>query len=161
MTTKIEKWKPIIGYEGIYEISNFGNLKTVKTKKITNGWEHDKYGHKKIRLYKNRKSKDFYLHRVVATAFLPKVIGKNFVNHIDSNPLNNNATNLEWCTQAENMEHAQLNNRFSTDGRKIINIKTNKIYKSIKQAADELNVKQNTLVWRLRRNSKKCDFKYL
>jgi hypothetical protein len=92
---------------------------------------------------------------------LPKVIGKNFVNHIDSNPLNNNATNLEWCTQAENMEHAQLNNRFSTDGRKIINIKTNKIYKSIKQAADELNVKQNTLVWRLRRNSKKCDFKYL
>jgi hypothetical protein len=161
MTTEIEKWKPIIGYEGIYEISNFGNLKTIKTKKITTGWEHNKYGHKKIRLYKNRKSKDFYLHRVVANAFLPKVIGKNFVNHIDNNPLNNHVTNLEWCTQAENIKHAQLNNRMSTEGRKIINIKTNKIYKSIKQAADELQMNQNTLVWQLRRNSPLCQFKYL
>ena len=101
------------------------------------------------------------MHRLVAYNFLPPKEGKNVINHLDSNPRNNKVSNLEWCTQAENMRHAKINNRMNTDGRKILHIETGKIYKSIKQASDDFDIKQNTLVYQLRRGSKKCQFRYV
>jgi hypothetical protein len=155
MTDKI--FKPITNYELIYEISNDGYVKNLKTNKITNGWQHDKLGYRKVRLYKNKKYKDFYLHRLVAIEFVSNIENKNFVNHIDHNPKNNNYKNLEWCTHAENMNHAKINNRFNKIGTCLIHKETKKIFNSIKEASNFINIKPNTLVYQLRRKSK-CKF---
>ena len=144
----MENWKSIQGYEGIYEVSDLGNIKTLKTGIITNGWTHNKYGHKKVRLYKNKIPKDYYLHRLVAIAFMPNIKNKPHINHIDNNPANNKANNLEWCTQMENMRHAANNNRMNTEGAKVFDTKNNIEYKSVKQLADKLGILPNTLIYK-------------
>jgi len=63
-------------------------------------------GYQAVMLYKNKIGKNFYVHRLVADAFLDKVDGKNCVNHIDGDKTNNCASNLEWVTPSENMFHA-------------------------------------------------------
>ena len=113
-----EKWKAIEGYEGAYEVSNFGNVRSVdrdivysngrvvsykgNTKKQT----VDKYGYAYVGLYSNQKHKQGMTHRLVAKAFIPNIDNKPQVNHIDGNKLNNHVDNLEWATSQENMEHA-------------------------------------------------------
>jgi hypothetical protein len=156
----MEIWKDIQGYEGIYMVSNFGNIKTLSTNKISNGWEHNKYGHRKVRLYKNKKAKDFYLHRLVAIAFISQVESKPHINHIDSNPNNNASSNLEWCTHVENMNHARLKGRMGSNSSsvKVKNIITGEVYKSIKAAAIANDITPNTLVYSLRRKSHKYKF---
>jgi hypothetical protein len=159
MTKTVEIWKNITGYEGLYKISSYGRVMG-KHKEDLKGW-YVNGNYVKVRLYKDRVAKDFYVHRLVAKHFLIEIPNKNLVNHIDHNPMNNNVTNLEWCTQKENMVHAKNHNRMNTNGRNVVHIPTNKIYKSIKEASLDLGMKPNTLVCRLRRNAKKCDFKYL
>lgn len=150
-------YKDIPGYEGIYKINENGDILGCNDKQIS-GWIKPG-GYKKVRLYKNNKRKDFYIHRLVAFVFLPKVEGKNVINHIDNNPSNNHVSNLEWCTQYENMQHAKNNNRLNTIGVGIQHKSTGEIYKSIKQAAQSIGIKQNTLLYQLKRNSKICEFK--
>lgn len=141
-------WKDIKGYEGLYQVSINGDIKN-KFGVVINGWQQNKHGYRKVRLYKNRKAKDFYLHRIVAIAFVDNPNSKPIINHIDSNPKNNKASNLEWVTQKENMEHASINNRLNTNGTKVLNTETNEVFKSIKAAADSIGMKQNTLVYKL------------
>ena len=102
-----EIWKDVEGYEGDYQISNFGRVKSFKSKlpylinKFVNG------GYYKLSLHKNGVAKrNVCVHRLVATAFIENPNDKPFVNHIDGNKLNNRADNLEWCTPKENHEHA-------------------------------------------------------
>lgn len=150
----MEKFKNIQGYEGIYQISNFGNIKTVKTQKISNGWEHNQLGYRKARLYRDNKAKDIYIHRLVAIHFVPNKSNKPSVNHIDHNPRNNHYKNLEWCTHKENMEHASKAGRIDKNGQRIMNLETNEVFASIKAAAESVGINENTLVYRLRRRSK-------
>ena len=89
------------------------------------------------------------MHRLVANAFIPNIENKPSINHIDSNPLNNNVENLEWCTQQENMHHAKINNRYNHEGLIVINKENGIFYQSIKEAAETLNIKHNTLVCKL------------
>ena len=141
-------WKDVNDYEGFYQVSSDGAIKN-KFGVITNGWEQNDYGYRKVRLYKDGKAKDFYLHRLVACAFIDNPASKPIINHIDSNPRNNKASNLEWVTQKENMQHASKNNRLNTQGVEVLNTETNKVFKSIKEAADSIGMKQNTLVYKL------------
>jgi len=113
-----EIWKDIPNYQGIYQISNFGNIKSLsfgaKNKKITNKPKILKSspsncGYYKIQLYKNGKSKMFYIHRLVAEIFIPNPQNKPQVNHKDGNKSNNHISNLEWCSAKENTNHALLN----------------------------------------------------
>ena len=103
----MEIWKSIQGYEGLYEVSNFGNVRSLDRKvnqangtignykgKVLKG-ETDSRGYKRVRLSKNNKSKKFQIHRLVALAFIPNTENKPFVNHIDENTSNNNANNLK------------------------------------------------------------------
>jgi len=159
MTKTVEIWKHITGYEGLYKISSYGRVMSKYNEEVKGWFVNGTYI--KVRLYKDRVSKDFYVHRLVAKHFLIEMPNKNVVNHIDHNPMNNNVTNLEWCTQKENMAHAKNHNRMNIIGRHIVHIPTNKIYKSIKEASIELGIKPNTLVYQLLRNSKKCEFKYV
>jgi uncharacterized iron-regulated protein len=151
---KNEIYKPITNYETLYEISYNGLIKNLKTNKITRGWKHNTYGHRKVRLYKNNVAKDFYLHRLVAIEFIDNPHQNIYINHIDNNPDNNNSENLEWCTHQQNMHHAKINNRFSTDGKKVIHKSTGNIFKSIKDASEFVGIKPNTLVYQLRRKGK-------
>lgn len=117
----IEIWKPIIGYEGWYEVSSFGRVRSVdRLVKFRNGKGsrfykgqilRQKYhnGYALVNLNKNKVLTSVYVHRLVAEAFLLKPIGKHHVNHIDGNKRHNEVTNLEWCTPAENNAHAIQN----------------------------------------------------
>lgn len=101
----IEKWKDIKGYEGLYQVSNLGRVKSLR-KGLILKQSHTSTGYMKVELYKNKKRKGFKVHRLVAFAFIKLKEGKEIINHKDGNPLNNKSNNLEWCTQKENVQHA-------------------------------------------------------
>lgn len=115
-------------------------------------------GRKFVHLHKKGVTKSFYIHRLVANSFIQKVEGKNHVNHIDNNPLNNCVDNLEWCTPKENTAHAQKQGRlvtnFSNETRKlgqlasrkrVIDTKTGVIYPSLTEAAKSNGIEISTL----------------
>ena len=109
----MEIWKDILGYEGLYQVSNYGNVMSLsfgpkntsftyikqllKTSNSSTGYVH-------VQLYKNGKSQTVNVHRLVANAFVENPFNKPEVNHIDSNRSNNHAYNLEWVTHSENLK---------------------------------------------------------
>lgn len=99
-----EIWKDIQGYEGYYQISNFGNVKNTKTNKILTG-DTNSTGYRRVILY-NPVKKRFFIHRLVALHFCNGYSDDLVVNHIDGNKLNNHYKNLEWVTKSENDKHA-------------------------------------------------------
>jgi hypothetical protein len=116
-----EEWRDIKGYEGLYQISNLGRVKSLPKKRI-NGTNFyiQKECIKKLQLktnrylgctlVKNHKLKNVLVHRLVAETFIANPNKYDQVNHIDCNKLNNSVANLEWCTQEMNLEHAKQNN---------------------------------------------------
>lgn len=108
---KNEEWKIIDGYDGLYQVSNYGNIKSFKRKggsygKILKPIKNTK-GYLWVRLCKNKISKGYLIARLVLLNFLPY---KNSdilqVNHLDGIKTNNNLSNLQWCTSSENITHA-------------------------------------------------------
>ncbi len=112
-----EIWKPLVGFEGYYEISNHGRIKNtgfrenkannIKTQRIKN--LHISTGYLCTKLWVNGKCKHMLLHRAIAMAFIPNPDNLPFINHKDCNRLNNNISNLEWCTPKQNAVHAWEN----------------------------------------------------
>lgn len=106
--------RPIQGYEGEYVVSNrgdifslerFGNWRTLRLKpRISHN------GYERVTLTKNNSRGYFFVHRLVALAFIENPYMKATVNHIDGNKTNNHVGNLEWATQSENSQHAVDNN---------------------------------------------------
>ena len=100
-----EIWKDIKGYEGIYQVSNQGNIKNIKTNRILRPGR-DKGNYFIISLTKNAKHKTHYIHRLVAIAFIDNINNLKQINHIDGNKENNCVNNLEWITCSNNLKHA-------------------------------------------------------
>lgn len=98
-----EIWKDIEGYEGLYQVSNLGNVYSCKYKKIFKPCIRRKYF--SVILSKNKVIKNCYVHRLVAAAFIPNPDNKPQVNHKDLNKLNNELSNLEWVTVKDNIIH--------------------------------------------------------
>ena len=112
----MEEWRDIPGYEGLYQVSDFGQIKSLD-RLVKNG-ENSSHikkgrirkqavtstGYKMVNLSVNKKVKYFKVHRLVMAAFFGE--SQLTVNHKDGNPINNHISNLEYCTQAENLEHA-------------------------------------------------------
>lgn len=108
-----EIWKDIVGYEGLYQVSNLGRVKSLdridasghrrKGKILKPRINHD--GYVQINLHKNSIRKTVSVHRIVAIAFIPNTENKREVNHVDENKANNHVSNLQWCSPKENVNH--------------------------------------------------------
>ena len=105
-----EIWKPISGFEGLYEISNYGRVKSLgngiynSKKKILIPWKEN-CGYLRILLSKNGTHKHYSVHRLVATTFLPNPENLPQVNHRDEDKQNNHVDNLEWCSSKYNINY--------------------------------------------------------
>lgn len=99
-----EEWRPIAEYKGLYEVSNLGRVRNIKTHKLVMQ-SVVVSGYKRVTLYKENKPKTKLVHRLVAETFLPNPNNLMIVNHKDGNKLNNIVTNLEWCTQSYNTSY--------------------------------------------------------
>lgn len=142
-----EIWKDIAGYEGLYQVSNFGRVKTVAHwQTYSNGDRHfyeeriripgiAPTGYLTIRL--GSKGREAGVHRFVAEAFIPKVLGKNDVNHIDGDKSNNRVENLEWVDRKENMEHCREVLKKETGKAKtpVLCIETKEAFESLSEAS--------------------------
>jgi len=103
MTTSVEVWKSVVGYEGLYEVSDQGRVKGPK------GFVKPKIGrncYARTELWRKGDRHRPSIHRLVAQTFIPNPDGKPQVNHLDGDKLNNTVANLEWCTAQENALHA-------------------------------------------------------
>jgi len=114
-----EIWNSVNGYEQYYEISNFGRIRSINTTNIDKNGRIYKNTPKVLKqsftstgyLMVNLRGKCFKVHRLVAIAFIENTYNKPYINHKDFNTTNNAVSNLEWCTQLENVNHAILNRR--------------------------------------------------
>lgn len=119
----IEEWKDIKGFEGKYKVSTLGNVFSVISNRylkpvMVNGYH-------RVRLC----GVAYFVHRLVAEAFLPNPDNLPQVNHKDENRINNHRDNLEWCTAKYNMNYGNRPSRYS---KKVINVTTGDIYESTK-----------------------------
>ena len=145
MQENIEIWKDVVGYEGLYQVSNLGNVKSLdrivfnkgiskfykmKGKKLSTNKSNGS-GYKVISLNKDGISKNYYTHRLVAEAFVPNENLYPQVNHKDENKYNNNSNNLEWCT-------CKYNNNYGTARDRIIKKLINNKYRSKQVSAHDI-----------------------
>lgn len=96
----IETWKPVVGYEGRYEVSSLGNIRN-KHKKLLKTWLH-RNGYVNIQLWKENKQTNLFVHRLVAKAFIPNPLNHLHVHHQNSVKTDNSVKNLLWCTPQQN-----------------------------------------------------------
>jgi len=116
-----EIWKDIKDYEGIYQVSNLGNIKSFyKAKENIKKPTLSNKGYLRVALSKNKKSKKFAIHRLVAKTFLPNPNNYLDVNHKDGNKLNNCVDNLEWCSRSYNISHAWRNKLTKGGSKKLL-----------------------------------------
>lgn len=121
-----EIWKDIVGYEGLYQVSNLGRVKSLCRVEIRKdgrlnpipekilGVHTNGAGHLKTNLSKNNTRKKLYIHRLLAEAFIPNPHQFSTVNHKDGNRSNNTEENIEWCSQRENVTHGQQRRKDKT-----------------------------------------------
>lgn len=155
-----EVWRDVVGYENLYEVSNYGRVRTNKYKTTSSArfserhWKQriikqkfqqrcrsEKYDARVI-LWKDGKEKTHLVSRLVAIAFIDNPYNLPQINHIDGEPTNNNVKNLEWCDSKYNNEHARDNNLNNTSIKvKLINKNTNEeiIFDSMSKASLFMN----------------------
>ena len=167
MTTYKEIWVPVVGFEQEYEVSNFGNvrsldrdieyiqknqygeklaIKHLKGKSLLPRYNLD--GRRRVQL----KNKDYYIYRLVVEAFIRPLQNKEEVNHIDGDKENDCLYNLEICSRVENEDHAillGLNNTFDLSKRVVVN---NVLYNSLGEASRDTGISKVILSKALRTN---------
>lgn len=134
-----EIWKPIPGYEGLYEASSLGEIRTAEGKTTSSArfdsrvWQQrimkqkrekrngsKYYTDARVCLWKDGEEKTFLVSRLVAMSFLPAPYDKLTVNHIDGNPSNNAVDNLEWVTRADNIKLAFENGQYASIQKAVV-----------------------------------------
>ena len=145
------KWRDITGYEGRYQVSNLGEIRSLnygrtgKTRimKLHNNGK----GYKQVILCKNGNQNCFYIHRLVAEAFLPNPNSLLEVNHKDEDKSNNIWTNLELCDHKHNCNHGTRNERMRESlGKPIKCITTGEIFNSATEASQHYKIHRSNIV---------------
>ena len=129
-----EVWKDVVGYEGLYQVSSLGQVRScerivkrkdygdvLRPQQILKQYDNGT-GYLRVVLYNNEhKSKKLYVHRLVADVFVKNPFGLPNINHKDENKYNNNASNLEWCTQKYNINYGTRTEKMrKTSGKPVI-----------------------------------------
>lgn len=159
---KVEIWKDIVGYEGYYQVSNFGRIKSLsriidhksmgkyisKEKILT---QQTNYGYKNVILSKNGKTKYKKVHRLVAEAFISNPDNLPYINHKNENRNDNSVNNLEWCDSKYNNNYGNRNKKIAEKLSKKINqydLEGNfiKTWDSIMQVERVLKIKNYNIV---------------
>ena len=146
-----EEWRDVVGYEGLYQVSNMGRIKSfprkgtrTKEDRILKPLQNNN-SYQYVDLYKNKKVKRYLIHRLVASTFIDNFKNYNCVNHKDENPKNNKVDNLEWCTQEYNINYGTGNKRRSQTEKMTIlqyDLQLNfiKQWEGLVEAASKLNI---------------------
>lgn len=161
-----EVWKSVVGYEGLYEVSNIGNVRgldryetTVKLSALKNTVTQtnlrkgktrtlsiDKIGYVSINISKNGKQSKGKVHRMVAMAFIDNPDNKPWVNHINGIKTDNRIENLEWCTPMENTHHAYatglnagLTGKANGQSQLVLDLQTGIFYDCVAEAFNAQN----------------------
>lgn len=175
------EWKPVVGYEGLYEVSNYGQVKKMYDSK--NQYEKgyilnpsiNQNGYYMVGLYKAKIRKNVNVHRILALAFIENPLNKPCVNHIDGNKLNNSLDNLEWSTYSENNKHAfymglnrvthnninSINSMIKANSKSVVDLQTGIFYDSLKEACLTTNYKYNKAHLQILRGYKTQRFKFI
>lgn len=158
----MEIWKDVVGFEGCYEVSNFGNVRSVDRVIVRNNGtvlpikgkllrlQQKSNGRVYANLSKENKRYCKTVHRLVMTAFVANPKNLPHINHKDEDPTNNRLDNLEWCTEEYNYNYGTRNERCTKSKYKPINVydlQGNFIcsYESIKCAAKDLNCDESCI----------------
>ena len=167
----MEEWRDIKGYEGLYQVSNMGNVRSVAHSTVYRDGRVGRYegkmlvphdgsnGYKSVNLSKNGVTYLANIHRLVAETFLRKDDERNVVNHKDGNKHNNTVGNLEWVTYSENSKHAARTGLLNMEPfvvagstarkKKIAQIdasgKTIKVFDSAAEAARQLGLSKGNI----------------
>ena len=164
MNYKSEIWKDIVGYEGLYKVSNYGRVKALERNRkyrtypsIILKLRKDTHGYLQAFLYKNNVRKAYLVHRLVAQAFLKNGNIGQEINHIDEDKTNNKLTNLEWCNRNYNVNYG---NRTLKTAKKInqyaLNGKFIKQWNSLSDASRNLRISVSGISACCRNINKTC-----
>lgn len=158
----MEIWKDIRGYEGKYQVSNCGRVKSLqrwdslhnrvhKREKLLKQ-NYDRKGYAKVKLYDSTHKQTLPVHRLVATAFILNPDNKPQVNHINGIKADNTVENLEWCSNIENQHHARINglaDNCKKKGKAVVqcDLQGNvvKVWKNIKTASTTLHLQSSCI----------------
>lgn len=152
-----EEWRDVVGYEGFYQVSNLGRVRTVPHysrnnvnggKRFVKGQILSQYkmpnGYLQVQFSKNEKREKHYVHRLVANTFLKNKNNLPEVNHIDGNKDNNSISNLEWVSHKINQIH-MIKNRMSKKAKPVLYMPTKKEYNSMTEAEKITGISRKTI----------------
>ena len=158
-----EIWKDIQNYEGSYQVSNYGRVKSLsrvdsrgnkRNEKILKG-RKNRQGYYDVALCKNGKRKYCRINRLVAEAFIPNPNNYPITNHKDENPSNNHVDNLEWCTYKYNNNYGTcIKRRSKSKSKKVVCINTGEIFNSIKEATECCKLKGQGIIHQIKGKQK-------
>ena len=194
MQSIAEVWKDIQGYEGLYQVSNLGRVKSlgrfIDRLVYGNYWQEErilklhktKYGYLMVELRKNKKPKNFLVHRLVAMTFISNPENKPQIDHINADKTNNSVNNLRWVTAKENVNnplnmahligknHPMFGKKHSEEtkeklrgannprARKVKNIETKEIFDTVTDAEKKYNLSRGCIKCAIKKNWKSAGY---